>query len=551
MESSNQNLQTPTPPVPMLPTSKKWYQHKGILAIIILAILVVLASWAYFAKQNNLVKNSVTNKNSAVSDFVDTSLPNDPLVGTTVVFNEPLVYTQDCTGCYGSVKELQPQKEVEINRSLQCPYEFNATTGGYLYKDGYINASYVPSNMQFTVTEVFSEAPDDVRVAVLKDSNSLLSTALAEEVQSKQLCINPVTGYLDKLLRYSETAGKVHIELALYNVITQQSDSSVQEKFIKSLPSKYTFANVKTVDSTFVPGLVGVDMDVDSNALAFLIASEQDLKVWAITGLDPAYQAMLNSTDIAKMSGAPIGKINPPIDASLNFTGTFNITFATQKPGRSVIASSVTAPLTGFVVITRARDQKVIGNSSLLQKGETKTNLVIPVNVYLDRDSFYATFVVDNGDGKFDSTADKVAKDENGFPAISMEVSVDTIRTGQPHYGPDITRGVSSLILEDQLPGTEIVVENVPINSPAFIVIQKDNNGALGDVLGVSPLQTHSSSNLSIQLSQSVAGQKLFAVMYQDAGSGTFDVKTDQIVKGVGNAPIQVEFNVLSQSDLK
>ncbi|MDE2312422.1 MAG: hypothetical protein KGJ93_05065, partial [Patescibacteria group bacterium] len=42
----NQNLTPPTPQSP--PAPKKWYQHKGIITIIILAILTTVSCWAYF-----------------------------------------------------------------------------------------------------------------------------------------------------------------------------------------------------------------------------------------------------------------------------------------------------------------------------------------------------------------------------------------------------------------------------------------------------------------------------------------------------------------------
>ena len=47
-----------------------------------------------------------------------------------------------------------------------------------------------------------------------------------------------------------------------------------------------------------------------------------------------------------------------------------------------------------------------------------------------------------------------------------------------------------------------------------------------------------------------MAMKKLFVLMYQDDGNGIFEQKKDQIVKGVDNALIQVDFNVLSESEL-
>jgi hypothetical protein len=52
MENGNQNLQTPPAPAPMPPVAKKWYQHKGILAIIILAVITAVISYVAFNHQS-------------------------------------------------------------------------------------------------------------------------------------------------------------------------------------------------------------------------------------------------------------------------------------------------------------------------------------------------------------------------------------------------------------------------------------------------------------------------------------------------------------------
>ena len=239
----------------------------------------------------------------------DVAAPEDPLVGKKITLGVPVAYSRDCTGCGGSPREL------EVNRNVVCIYEADGF-GSYLYKDKVKNITYVPTTMEFTVSEVFKphhygitsidSGPGDYRVAVLKDRNGLLSTILADEVESKKVCLNRTPSYLDKLFQYIETADKVKIELALYDVMTGKSDSTTQQEFINSLPQRYNFSKVDAVDTTLIPGLVGVQMDVDANALAFLVASGLDYKVWEITGLDPDYQSSLTPSEVSGMNRAPI-----------------------------------------------------------------------------------------------------------------------------------------------------------------------------------------------------------------------------------------------------
>jgi hypothetical protein len=80
MESNNQNLQTPITPTPIPLAAKRWYQHKGLLAIAILAVLIVVFSWIYFAKQPvtpivNSVATQPTNTLSPAIAASTTPLP--------------------------------------------------------------------------------------------------------------------------------------------------------------------------------------------------------------------------------------------------------------------------------------------------------------------------------------------------------------------------------------------------------------------------------------------------------------------------------------------
>jgi hypothetical protein len=105
MENTNetQNL------APMPPTStKKWYQHKGIITIIVLAFLVAVFSWIYFANQpaqdvdpivvQHKPKNSQPPTNSTTTVIATTTQPMAPSTPSPVDITNWQTYTNSTIG---------------------------------------------------------------------------------------------------------------------------------------------------------------------------------------------------------------------------------------------------------------------------------------------------------------------------------------------------------------------------------------------------------------------------------------------------------------------
>jgi len=225
----------------------------------------------------------------------DILLPEDPLVGEDMVFGVPLLYSEQCKGCTYSPKAL------EINRRIDCVVD--SSWHGSSRAE---NIVYIPRTMEFNVIEVFDRINKEGKeyrdiIAVLRDSNGFLSTIPTSSIgRLKEFCTGGPT-HLDKLFRYIEIAGRARIEVALYDYNAEKSDYTLQQEFVESLPEGYNFSNIHLIDSVFFPELVGVRVDVDADALAFLVSKKKLMNIWGILGLDEEYRQTLTQEDLSEM----------------------------------------------------------------------------------------------------------------------------------------------------------------------------------------------------------------------------------------------------------
>ena len=75
MENNNQNQSVQQTPVSPLP-SKKWYRHKGIISLIILALVAIIVVFLYF-KQASIQDNKLLNSTSQTSPVSLAQCKND------------------------------------------------------------------------------------------------------------------------------------------------------------------------------------------------------------------------------------------------------------------------------------------------------------------------------------------------------------------------------------------------------------------------------------------------------------------------------------------
>jgi hypothetical protein len=90
----------------------------------------------------------------------------------------------------------------------------------------------------------------------------------------------------------------------------------------------------------------------------------------------------------------------------------------------------------------------------------------------------------------------------------------------------------NSLVMTDQLPGDRAFINTVFNEKPGFVIIQKDEAGNPGAIIGVSKwLGTGDNSRLEILLSEKlIDGLPYYAMLYADDGNGLFDPKDDHVV---------------------
>ena len=100
----------------------------------------------------------------------------------------------------------------------------------------------------------------------------------------------------------------------------------------------------------------------------------------------------------------------------------------------------------------------------------------------------------------------------------------------------------NGIVIADQFPGNIVYVSSVQLAAPGFVVIQADNNGTPGAVIGSKAFPAGINSG-QINLSKSmVDGGTYYAALYADtAGTGIFNASVDQpITDANGNAIMKI-----------
>ena len=100
---------------------------------------------------------------------------------------------------------------------------------------------------------------------------------------------------------------------------------------------------------------------------------------------------------------------------------------------------------------------------------------------------------------------------------------------------------LNRVVMSDQYPGNVVYLNSVQFENPGWVVIQADNAGVPGKILG----ETYFTSGINpgkITLSSSmIDGATYYAVMYSDNGDQKFDPKTDMPLKDAnGNVIMKV-----------
>jgi len=103
----------------------------------------------------------------------------------------------------------------------------------------------------------------------------------------------------------------------------------------------------------------------------------------------------------------------------------------------------------------------------------------------------------------------------------------------------------NSLVVGLQNPtSVAVLIREVSLIEPGFIVIHEDLNGQPGKILAVSDLlQPDRYQNISIVMDFE-AGETYFAMLHQDNGNGQFNQETDLPAKNMNGQTVMTNFKI-------
>ncbi len=104
------------------------------------------------------------------------------------------------------------------------------------------------------------------------------------------------------------------------------------------------------------------------------------------------------------------------------------------------------------------------------------------------------------------------------------------------------TTAVNRIVMSDQYPGNVVYLSSVQVANPSWVVIQADNAGVPGKVLGQVRFEAGINPG-KITLTQSmVDGGTYYAVLYTDVAGASFDITKNAPVKDAKGATIMKVF---------
>lgn len=100
----------------------------------------------------------------------------------------------------------------------------------------------------------------------------------------------------------------------------------------------------------------------------------------------------------------------------------------------------------------------------------------------------------------------------------------------------------NGLVVADQFPGNIVYVSSVQLAAPGFVVIQANNNGTPGAVIGSKAFPSGINPGQINLTTSMVDGGMYYASLYADtAGTGVFNASVDQpITDANGNAIMKI-----------
>lgn len=125
------------------------------------------------------------------------------------------------------------------------------------------------------------------------------------------------------------------------------------------------------------------------------------------------------------------------------------------------------------------------------------------------------------------------------FGNKSSQTPADQTATNDQSTNP--AGAVNRIVMSDQYPGNVVYLSSVQLASPGWVVVQTDNNGTPGTVIGSAHFDAGINPGKVTLTTPTVEGGTYYAVLYTDDGSGSFNASTDKpLTDSRGNAIMQI-----------
>jgi len=110
--------------------------------------------------------------------------------------------------------------------------------------------------------------------------------------------------------------------------------------------------------------------------------------------------------------------------------------------------------------------------------------------------------------------------------------------------------GLNSITMTDQYPGNKVYLTSVQVANPSWVVIQADNAGMPGAILGAAHFDKGINPGTVNLTKSTIDGNTYYAVIYTDDGSGKFDAVKDVPLKDSNGKVIMRIFKASAAADM-
>jgi len=129
----------------------------------------------------------------------------------------------------------------------------------------------------------------------------------------------------------------------------------------------------------------------------------------------------------------------------------------------------------------------------------------------------------------------------------SSSTSQNTANTGTTTSNVPASTEANSVVVTDQYPGNVVYISSVRLASPGFVVIQKNNGGTPGAVIGTQYFAAGINPGKITLTSPTVDGGLYYASLYSDSvGNQQFDITKDSLIKDSHGTSIIETFHALA-----